>query len=284
MSRSQRAQGASGQGRPQVRPGPVRYSHRQDLPSYDIDGLLGKLFAKAKQTDEFEYCSTLLRLRGMEAAGWDPLKESLALMQQVALMSQAPLDPGLKLRLSLLLYCHATEMHDLYHIVGNMLRVCSGERYSLDCFAGVNHASGNAAKYPASKAARIKEWADAQGMNELGEMFSDMVVKEVRNAFFHSDYTLHDGQFHIVRGDGLMVGNMVDRRVPMKWLAPRLELGINTALVLVSLVMVSIRSYTEDKIVMGRIQGDGNEPVEVELTVQEGYGLVGFVSPPKGST
>jgi hypothetical protein len=265
-----------------VRPPPVRYSHKQGLPKYDIHGLLTELFAKAKGKDEFEYCSTLLRLRGMEAAGWDPLKESLALMQQVALMHQAPLDPGLKLRLSLFLYCHATEMHDLYHIVGNMLRVCSGERYSLNCFAGVNHPSGHDANYPPSKAARIKEWADTQGMNELGGMFSDMVVKEVRNAFFHSDYTLHEGHFHIARGDGVMVGNVIDQRVPMKWLAPRLELGINTALALVNLVIESIQSYTEDKIVMGRVLGDGNAPVAVELTVQEGYGLVGFASPPKG--
>jgi hypothetical protein len=267
-----------------VRPPPVRYSHKQRLPKYDVHELLTKLFAKAKETDEFEYCSTLLRLRGMEAAGWDPLKESLALMQQVALMYQAPLDLKLKLRLSLFLYCHATEMHDLYHIVGNMLRVCSGERYSLNCFTGVNHPSGNDASYPPAKAARIKEWADAQGMNELGEMFSDMVVKEVRNAFFHSDYTLHDSHFHIARGAGVVIENMIDQRVPMTWLAPRLELGINTALALVDLVIDSIQSYTEDKIVMGRILGAGNAPVEVELTVQEGFGLVGFASPPKGSS
>jgi hypothetical protein len=40
-----------------------------------------------------------------------------------------------------------------------------------------------------------------------------------------------------------------------------------------------IQGYTEDKIVMGRIQGDDTR-VPVELTVQPGYGLVGFVSPP----
>jgi hypothetical protein len=59
-----------------VRPSPVRYPHKQGLPKYDVDGLLTKLFTKAKEKDEFEYCSTLLRLRGMEAAGWDPLKEA----------------------------------------------------------------------------------------------------------------------------------------------------------------------------------------------------------------
>jgi hypothetical protein len=263
-----------------VRTPPVRYSHKQALPKYDIDGLLTALFAKAKQTDEFEYCSTLLRLRGMEAAGWDPLKESLALMQQVIRVVQAPIDPVLRERLWLFLYCHATEMNDLYHIVGNMLRICAGLRYSMDCFAGVNHPSGNPANYPSSKAARIREWADAQGMNELGEMFTDLVVKEVRNAFFHSDYTLHDGNFHIAHGDGVLVGNTIDRRVPLAWLGPRLELGINTAMALVGHVFDAIQGYTENTIVTGRIQGDDTR-VPIELTVQPGYGLVGFVSPPK---
>ncbi len=248
------------------------------MPKYDIRGLLAELFQKAKATDEFEYCSTLLRIRGIEAAGWDPLQESLALMEQLLLQIRAPIDPALRLRLTLFVYCHATEMHDLYHVVGNMLRICSGLRYSVDCFARVNHPSGNAAVYPPAKVARMKEWADAQGMNVLGEMFSDMVVKEVRNAFFHSDYILHEGHFHIRRGDGVLIGNMIDQRVPMAWLAPRLELGINTALTLVNLVMDAIRGYTENKVVMGRIQGDVAVPVE--LIVQPGYGLIGVQSPP----
>jgi len=259
----------------------IQHSHKKDLPNYDIEKLLNDLFLKAKQTDEFEFCSTLLRIRGMEGPGWDPLQESLALINQTLGLIQAPLDEKLRLRLTLFLYCHVTEMFDLYHITGNMIRVCAGERYTLDCFSGQLHTSGQSAVYPVSKVLRIKEWAAAQSLNDLGELFCDLLVKEVRNAFFHSDYIIHDKYFHIRRGEGVKIGNLIDPRVELSWLLPRLELGINTALTLINLVMSSIQSYTANKVVMGRIQAGAAVPVE--LTVQPGYGLTGFRSPPASS-
>lgn len=254
----------------------VQYSHKTQLPSYDIDGLLRALFERAKAKDEFEFCSTLLRLRGIEGIGWDPLQESLALIDQTLGLIQAPLDQALRMRLMLFLYCHVTEMHDFYHIVGNMLRVCQGERYNLDCFAGINHPSKKNAVYPTSKAQRIKEWATQLEQPLIGEMICDMLVKEVRNAFFHSDYILHEKYFNIKRGEAVRIGNMLDQRIDLTWLTPRLELGINTVLMLIQLVVESVRSYKESKKVLGRIQA--GSPVPVELIVQEGYGLVGFKS------
>jgi hypothetical protein len=204
-------------------------------------------------------------------------------MDQVWREINAPIDPSFRLRLLLFAYCHATEMHDLYHIVGNMLRICGGKRYSLDCFIAANHPSGRRAKYPSHKASWIKEWADAEGMNELGDMFGELVVNQLRNAFFHSDYTLYQGNFRIVRGDGVPIGNTIEKELPPSWLIPRLELGINAAFTLLQLVTKALQSYTKNKIVMGRAHGDDQPPVPVELTVQEGYGLVEFVEPPSGT-
>lgn len=60
-----------------------KYSHRKDLPDYDIGYILRKLFDVAKVKDEFEFCSTMLRVRGLEGPGWDPF-------------TQAPLEDSLR--------------------------------------------------------------------------------------------------------------------------------------------------------------------------------------------
>ena len=83
--------------------------HRVDVPA-----LLNRLFDDALKADEFEYCCTLLRFRGEEPLAWDPLGESAELIQQIGSLVQAPLVDSLRVRLLLFLYCHVTEMHDLY--------------------------------------------------------------------------------------------------------------------------------------------------------------------------
>lgn len=200
------------------------------------------------------------------------------LLNQNLAVIHSPVDQGYRMRLMLLTYCHATEMFDFYSVIGNMLRVYAGERCSMDCFIGANHSSGKDAKYPLPKALRIKEWATAAGLPEVGDLVLDMLVKEVRNAFFHSSYVLTNDSLNIKRGDGVLIGNLISPKVEYKWLLPRIELGINTVLSLISLMDESRLSYTENKVVMGRIQGD--QPGPIELTTQPGYGIVGFQSPP----
>ncbi len=99
--------------------------------------------------------------------------------------------------------------------------------------------------------------------------------------FFHSDYILSPQSFNIKRDAGVRIENMIDPKVQLSWLMPRVELGINVGLALVSLVFEYIRSYQQNKIVKGRIQGENNPPVEVELTTNPQYGLTGFRSPPQ---
>lgn len=40
--------------------------------------VFGQLFNQARSADEFEYVCALLRIRGMEDEGWDPLEETSA--------------------------------------------------------------------------------------------------------------------------------------------------------------------------------------------------------------
>jgi len=244
--------------------------------------VLERLFSLARQKDEFEFCCSILRLKGMQAPGWDTLQESLALINSVAQLAQAPLVGAVRLRLILLLYCHVTEMADFYAVPANLLRVVLGERYSLTPFIGALHSSGTEARYPLSKAERIEEWAIEAGVPEVGALYRQLLVKQVRNAFFHSDYILHDGHFRIAQGERIEIGGTVTRSVPLDWLLPRLELAINTALQLFGLVREHIASYEEPKVVQGRL-GPNDAYIDVELLATREHGLYGFQSPPASS-
>lgn len=241
---------------------------------------IAELFNKAKEVDEFEYCSTLLRVRGIEDHGWDPLLESDQLAQQLMAILNAPIESKFQIRLSLFLYCHLTEMSDVYNIVGNMLNVIIGERYSMNPFIAQLHTSNKEAKYPTAKAARINEWAEAVDLKIIGTIFEEMLVKEVRNAFYHSDYILTDDSFNIKQGKGVHIENIITSKVPFQWLFPRIQLGINTALAVINTTIDHIRSYKTDKIVKGRFAHDGSY-IDIQLTTNENYGLTGFRSPPK---
>jgi hypothetical protein len=250
-----------------------------NLSTVNPADLLGTLFERAKAADEFEFCSTLLRLRGMEDAGWDPLHESLELSQQLMSLQNAPLDKGLQLRLALFLYCHLTEMSDVYNIPANMLQVISGHRYSMSPFSIGLQLGQNPPSSPIGKARTLKALADALNMQELGEVFEEMIVKEVRNAFYHSDYILTNESLNIRHGEGVVINGMRDNRVPYEWLLPRLQLGINTALAVLNLTKDTIRSYRQDQILQGRL-GAAGERIIIQLTTHPDFGLTGFKTPP----
>jgi hypothetical protein len=196
-------------------------------------------------------------------------------MNQVMLLTQAPIDPLLRLRLSLFLYCHATEIDDFYDVIGNLLRVCKGERYSMSPFLGSLHPSGKDAKNPSSKVARILEWSNDLGFPEIGREFDFMMVRQVRNAFFHSDYTLHDNEFRIEHGEQILIGEVQTSVVPIEWLAPKMEHGINLVLATIELISEFRHSYVQEKRVRARLLANDAEGWVV-LTVHPDHGLRGF--------
>jgi hypothetical protein len=50
----------------------------------DAVEVLADLFRRTKQKDEFEFTSTLLRIMGIESAGWDTLEETVALFDDLS--------------------------------------------------------------------------------------------------------------------------------------------------------------------------------------------------------
>lgn len=243
--------------------------------------ILETLFKKAKKKDEFEFACTLLRIRGMEDPGWDPFVESYKLANQLVDLVNAPIDKTLRLRLMMFFYCHLTETDDIYKVVANLLRVTMGDRYSLVPFKDVPKPVGKIAHGSSFNKTIIQlmTLANDAGIEKVGELFQKFFLRPVRNAFFHSDYILTDDSFNIRWGEGIKIDDVVTNEIELKWLIPRIELGINASLNIIELIIRNIKSYRSDKIIKGRFASDGSV-IDIQLTTEKGYGLTGFKSPP----
>ncbi|WAH38117.1 hypothetical protein [Alicyclobacillus dauci] len=237
-------------------------------------GILSQLFLDARDTDEFEFCCVLLRLRGLQSRGWDSLVESRRLVQDVTGLLNAPLQDEFKLRMLFLLYCHVCEMNDLYSIVANLLRIVAGERYVIDPFHYELSPSRKPAIYPEQKVERITQLAESANRQSVSEIYKYFLVKEVRNAFYHSDYTFDEESLRIVSGGGVIINSVMTREIPFDWLIPRMQTAINVLFTVLDLMSHHRSGYREKKIIKGRIL-NGDECDEVTLLVNS-LGLAGF--------
>lgn len=242
--------------------------------------ILDELFGRARDTDEFEFACTLLRVRGMEDVGWDPLEETAALFNDIASLLQTPLNDHARIRLGLLLYSHLTEVDAIYLILVNMVEITGGERYTMDPFHDLYRPAGQPRyeQYPPSAKRvvdRVRERAAARGCNELVELLDWFFNDAVRNAFFHSDYVLFGDEFRSREGtfvddDGTRSRTMeLDRIVDL----------INRAMIFYQGFIETYEehrgSYTEEKHIRGRIGSDGSEQ-DVTLMASPERGLYGF--------
>lgn len=220
----------------------------------------------------------LLRIRGAESAGWDTLYESAFLRNDIVSLASIPLRGETQIRLILLLYAHILEMKDAYSVMGNMLRIARGDRYSMalfsqEFFAHLKIKWESKYKTPKGKIELISSWASELGLGDVSAMFDSFFDEDVRNAFAHSNYTLHEGSFHVVRRK-----NGFPFKIDItKDLVPKINHAIVFMDSFLNTLQQSQRSYAEPKILPSRFS-----PIEgIELDVRPDVGVVGFHSPPK---
>ncbi|KPK42896.1 MAG: hypothetical protein AMJ78_00610 [Omnitrophica WOR_2 bacterium SM23_29] len=247
----------------------------------DPKTILNKLFLKAKSKDEFEYICALLRIRGMESAGWDPFEETQHLFNDIVLLSQAPLKGDTQVRLLLFIYCHITEVDAIYCVLENMLRTIEGERCSIAPF---RHLYGRRKNILDSRPPSAKQVVQAlqqhtQKLNEqeLSDLLTWMFNDQVRNAFFHSDYTIFKDEFRS-REANFRTNNVITKSMKINDLIELINRGLNFFQGFMSTYYEHRLSYKEPKIIYGRIGANGgSEPVEL-LVSSNGGGVFGFKS------
>jgi hypothetical protein len=235
--------------------------------------IINELFSKAKERDEFEFCRALLRFKSKDSDDWDALGESSKMIKDMLMLFSAPIDDLFRIRLLLLLYCNITQMSAFYNIIANLLLVASGERYREDPFGFMQDGGGAASCSPAEKVEIIAGISDKAGLPQVGELYRYMLVEEVRDAFFRSDYAVYKNVFRIINGKGITVENTETKVIPFEWLLRKIELTINVLLYLYYKIDEGRKSYREEKTVRGRVSD--NEYKDVKLIADEN-GLKGL--------
>ena len=241
----------------------------------EIRRALNSLFNRARAADEFEYACTLLRVRGLEAPGWDRLEETQALTQDLLALLQAPLQPHTRVRLGLLLYCHLTEVDPIYIILDNMLRAIDGDRYSMDPFHALRR--GSVPPSASRVVTALCAHARRSRRRKLAEILEWEFNDAVRNAFFHSDYILHDAEFRSTEGMFVQPDGTRSPVLTFDQLQDLINRGLLFYQVFMDVFVRHIFSYERDKPVEGRFAADGSA-VPITLRANPERGLYGFES------
>jgi len=264
-------------------------NNNQDTFGEKVSVTMDELFAKAKNKSEFEYVCALLRIRGFEDQGWDPLNETLELFNDMTNLIQAPLRDSTRLRICLLVYCHVTEVDAIYSIIENMLRIIEGERASTDPFWDLykprkkkKEISRTFNLQPLSKKRivnRLIEHASKLKENEVSEIIKEMYNDDVRNSFYHSDYIIYKDEYRICNSKSDL-GGLVASTIKISDLLVTINNGIHYYQAFMAVYSKHIISYKEPKIVCGHISGKENDPEPIELLVDSKKGVYGFKTPP----
>lgn len=217
----------------------------------------------------------------MESAGWDPFEETQQLFNDMVSLAQGPLRGDTQVRLLLFAYCHITEVDAIYYVLENMLRTIEGERCSVSPFMQLygKKKSMFDSKPPSAKQVvkSLQEHAEKLCEKDISELLTWMFNEQVRNAFFHSDYTIFKDEFRS-REANFKTNNVITKSMKLSELIELINRGLSFFQEFMSVYSEHRLSYKEPKIIHGRIGADGgSEPVEL-IIGDKGGGVCGFKS------
>lgn len=228
---------------------------------------LDPLFERAKETCEFEFILTLLRVSGLQDPGWDSYENTLEVFRCISKIKNKVREFKTIRHIYLLLYGHILEASEPYEILANLINVVSGGRFIIDNFPDKSRGKYKIPQSPSEKIDKLKEMANSLNLGQAIFPLEDIFDRELRNAIFHSDYSLYNGEVRI--------------RKPVKsYSHDEINTILNKALAyheaFSNLFFMYIRMYEEPKIIPVH-PGFSNDPNEKAITIiRKGYGLVGL--------
>ena len=231
-----------------------------------------RLFETAKSKDEFEYVCALINFNGIgDPRALSHIHESRDLFFQMVELIEKSDNKHEQIRLLLLLYCHIFEMDEFYNIIGNMLRICLGERYGVMLY---NSPTLARELNPSSKLEKLESLSKKAGFELLIDTIRNLYSSPLRNSFFHSSYSLGGDNFYVVSGRELKVNGMTKSVVSLgDYILPITHSTVNIAGHFFNLLRSSRLDYKENKIVIGRLEPNG---VKIEIMGHYERGLSGF--------
>lgn len=176
----------------------VSGEERSGKPDY-IDSLprylnvFDPLFERAQEASEFEFICSLLAIRGLESAGWDAYQSTLEAMEAMVKLHNSTESFVASRHLKLWIYGHVVEASQPYALVGNLLAIVGGDRYSINRFPDKQGRPVS----PGEKILKLKQAAGTVGFDDLGVPYDEVWDRPLRNAVFHADYALHGGEVRL---------------------------------------------------------------------------------------
>jgi hypothetical protein len=144
-------------------------------------------YCRALNKSEFELVSLLIRMRGIEGPGWDPFESTQATVRSVRRAIGLVDTFEAERTLQLWLYGHIVEASEPYEMLMNLTRIVDGKRYHSYCFPPRN---GRRPQSPGEKIREIEQSAARVDLPNLALPLREIWDRDLRNALFHSDYSL----------------------------------------------------------------------------------------------
>lgn len=244
----------------------------QDLTIFQtrVNVCFDNLFSKAKQADEFAYVFSLLdKSSGSEAAGWQPIQETLYLFHDLRSLIDGS-ESYTRIRLCLMLYCHIIEANFIYHVLYNMLLSAENEGHPrvfnfLDKYRNGNPPSAK------SKVQEIRKKSKLLKIDELDKILDEVFNDDIRNAFAHSDYILWQDEFRS-KHKGY-------KSIKMNEVLFLVNKAIIFFEAFFEVLMSHKKSYNKGHVIKNRKSKDGKSLADIMLEIDENDNeLVGFTA------
>ena len=228
---------------------------------------LDPAFTRSRETSEFEFILTLLRIRGAQAAGWDPFVSTRAAIEAVrglgSRVGRRRESFAAGRHLQLWLYGHIVEASEPYEILANLVDIAAGGQFLAWRFPD----EGTRPQPVSRKIESIAAQAASAGMPTVADPLNEVFDRVFRNGIFHADYSLHGGEVRLPREGRTYTHEGVMEQVNR-------ALAYFDALTI--LFDAHVRSYTEPVGIPVSPTFAHGAAEEATIIVRTGHGVVGM--------
>lgn len=213
-----------------------------------------RLFEAARETDELQFVLCLFQeMRGMREFGWSTADESrVAFRQYIKHLEGLSNSDPMAVRISLSLYSYLSESAGVYETPKNMLRIVTGGYHHSMPFRDLVAQHKLTGERISPNANRIMKdilgHANEAGHDDLSSVIQEAFDPDIRNGYAHADYVVSQEGIRLPRRNG---GSF--RVVDYASFATLINKSVAFFEVLNHLVQESMESYTEPRLVFGKL-------------------------------
>jgi hypothetical protein len=221
-------------------------------------------FAQARDRSEFWLIGSLLGVRSLHDAGWDPYESTIIAIEALR-KGYVHLDGTAQAHLRLMIYGHIVEASEPYELLANLLDIARGGTFERERFPARN----GRPIFPNRKIQLLRTMARQTGLQAVVAPLEEIWDRNLRNAVFHADYSLHAGEVRTLSPPRVFGRTEVHQLV-------NFALAYHDAVLF--LRRFHIQSYDAPTIVLADPRMTGGPAEEADVIIRDGDGASGLQS------